>query len=140
MATPTTFTADMLKDMAKALDEYKPRQSLLMSAGFHREALAVLKPTVPEVRDNPLFGDYTTTRSLAGIPVETFRIPPEEVIDWSGCRSPSRAKRRHARGFPQRIKIEYRERAYLINRDALAMRWGREMDARLFAAMTFTKD
>ncbi len=138
MATPSTFTADMLKDMAKALDEYKPRQSLLVSAGFRREAMAVIKPAVPEVRDNPLFAGYT--QSFVGLPVETFNIPPEEVIDWSGCRSPSRAKRRHARGFPQRIKIEHRERAYLINRDALAKSWGRELDARLFAAMTFTKD
>ena len=138
MATPTTVTADMLNDIAKALDEYWPRQSLLTSAGFRREAVAAIKPAVPEVSNNPLFARYT--QSFVGLPVETFDIPPEEVIDWSGCRSPSRAKRRHARGIPQRIKIEYRERAYLINRDALAMRWGREMDARLFAAMTFTKD
>lgn len=138
MATPSTFTADMLKDMAKALDDYKPRQSLLMSAGFKREAMARFPLARPDVSDNPLIADYTTTQSFMGIPVERFDIPPEEVIDWSGCRSPSRAKRRHARGIPQRIKIELRERAYLVNRDALA-RLGagmmRDMDARLLASI-----
>ncbi len=137
MATPTTFTADMLAQMMKAVDEYAPRQSLLMSAGFRREVLAASKPAAPKGHSNLLLGDYT--QSYAGIPIETFDIPPEEVIDWSGCRSPSRAKRRHARGIPQRIKVEYRERAYLINRDALALGWGRDLDARLFAAMSFTK-
>lgn len=27
------------------------------------------------------------------------------LYDWSSCRSPSRARRRHKRGFPQRVKI-----------------------------------
>lgn len=138
MATPTTFTADMLKDMAKALEDYRPRESLMMSAGFRREVAARLPVVKPEISTDPLMSDYTIMQEFMGIPVETFDIPPEEVIDWSGCRSPSRARRRHARGIPQRIKIEYRERAYLINRDALA-RLGagmaRDLDARLFASV-----
>lgn len=135
MATPTTFTSDILKDMAKAIEDFRPRQSLMMSAGFRR---ALAKEAAPIIVDggNPLLSGYAQT--YAGIPVEMFDIPPEEVIDWSGCRSPSRAKRRHARGIPQRIKVEYRERAYLINRNALA-RIGadlaRDFDARLFASI-----
>lgn len=134
MATPSEFNFDVLKQMAKAMEDFSPppQQSLLMSAGFRR-ALAKEAPTFAGVGDsNPLFHGYT--QSYAGIAVEKFDIPPEEVIDWSGCRSPSRAKRRHARGIPQRIKIEYRERAYIINKDALA-RFGREMEARMLAAI-----
>jgi hypothetical protein len=134
MATPSEFNSDMLKQMVKALADFSPppRQSLMMSAGF-RKALARETPPIIGAGDgNPLLHGYT--QSYVGIPVEPFAIPPEEVIDWSGCRSPSRAKRRHAQGIPQRIKIEYRERAYLINRDALA-RFGLEMDARMIAAI-----
>lgn len=138
MAIPSTLNADMLKEMAKALEDFRPRKSLMMSAGFRREAAARLPVVKPETSTNPLLSDYTITQQFMGIPIEPFDIPPEEVIDWSGCRSPSRAKRRHARGIPQRIKIEYRERAYLINRDALA-RLGaglvRDLDARLFASI-----
>jgi len=131
MATPTAFTADMLKEMAEALEDYQPRQSLLMSAGF-REALAKEAPAIIGTgRSNPLIEGYT--QSYAGISIVPADIPPEEVIDWSGCRSPSRAKRRHARGIPQRIKVEYRDRAYLINRRALAL--GREIDERLLAGI-----
>lgn len=131
MATPTSFTADMIRDIAKALESYTPRQSLLMSAGL-RQALTKEPPLIVP-RGNPLLADYKT---YAGFEVVPGNIPPEEVIDWSGCRSPSRAKRRHARGIPQRIRVEYRERAYLINRDALA-KFGRDMDARMFAAIYF---
>jgi len=131
MATPTAFTADMLKEIAKALEDYQPRQSLLMSAGF-REALAKEAPAIIGTRQsNPLFTGCTQT--YAGIDIVPHDIPPEEVIDWSGCRSPSRAKRRHARGIPQRIRIEYQDRAYLIDRRALAL--GREIDARMLAAI-----
>jgi len=138
MAVPSEFNSDMLAQMAKALEDYQPRQSLLMSAGFRRHAMARIPPSKPAGHSNPLLTDYTITQQFMGIPVERFDIPPEEVIDWSGCRSPSRAKRRHARGIPQRIKVEYRERAYLINRDALAKLgagMARDLDARLFASI-----
>lgn len=138
MAMPSEFNSDMLKQMVKALEDFSPppQQSLMMSAGFRRALAKEAPPIIGAGERNPLFQGYT--QSYVGIPVETFDIPPEEVIDWSGCRSPSRAKRRHARGIPQRIKIQYLERAYLINRDALA-RMGaglqRDLDARLFASI-----
>lgn len=44
-------------------------------------------------------------------------LPPEEVFDWSECRSPSRAKRRYARGLLQRVKVAHNEVALLINED-----------------------
>jgi hypothetical protein len=35
--------------------------------------------------------------------------------DWSGVRSPARARRRRLRGFPQRIKIRYRPNGKAIH-------------------------
>lgn len=121
MATPTDgFTPEMLKKMVEMVNEYREPQSLFVSRGW-RDALAakvpVLKPSVTQA-PNPLMAGYTL--SYASIPYDVVDIPPEEVIDWSGCRSPARAKRRHARGIPQRIKITYRERAYLVDRKAMA--------------------
>lgn len=133
MAIPGEFNSDILKDMVKALDDWQPRQSLLMSAGFRKALAKESPPIIGTGQGNSLLHGYT--QSYAGFPVETFEIPPEEVIDWSGCRSPSRAKRRHARGIPQRIKIEYRQRAYLIARDALLAKWGRDVDARMIASI-----
>ena len=134
MATPTAFNYDMLKQMVKALEDFSPppQQSLMMSAGFRRALAKETPPIIGTRQHNPLFDGHT--QRYATIPIETFDIPPEEVIDWSGCRSPSRAKRRHARGIPQRIKIEYRERAYLTNKDELA-RFGLDIDARMIAAI-----
>lgn len=131
MALTDKLTADLLKDIAKAFDDFKPRQSLLMSAGY-KSAVTEKATTNRPIYDDPLLAGYT--QAYMGLPVETFDIPPEEVIDWSGCRSPSRAKRRHARGIPQRVKIEYRERAYLINRGAVRQ-FGRDIDARMIAAI-----
>lgn len=53
------------------------------------------------------------------MPIRTFDIPKQQRFDWSGCRSPSRAKRRHARGIPQRVKVTEHDVAYLVNEDAL---------------------
>lgn len=39
--------------------------------------------------------------------------------DWSGCRSPSRAKRRHAMGIPQRMVVREQPAMYLIDPDVL---------------------
>jgi hypothetical protein len=116
VATPTAFTADILKDMLKQLEYYQPRESLLMSSGYKREAMKTIPNAAPSY-ENPILNGYTTT--YLGLPIETIDIPPEEVIDWSGCRSPSRAKRRHARGIPQRVKVTYRERAFLFDKRAL---------------------
>jgi hypothetical protein len=43
--------------------------------------------------------------------------------DWSGVRSPSRAKRRLKRGFPQRIRVFFTPKpdAYVINGDTYVM-------------------
>lgn len=121
MATPSDgFTPEMLKKMVEMVNEYREPPSLFVSRGW-RDALAVkvpmLKPSTTEP-PNPLMVGYTT--SYASIPFDVVDVPPEEVIDWSGCRSLARAKRRHAKGIPQRIKITYRERAYLVDRKALA--------------------
>ena len=121
MAIPTDgFTPEMLKKMAEMVNEYREPPNLFVSRGW-RDALAVeartFKPSRAEL-PNPLLTGYTT--SYASIPCHVVDIPPEEVIDWSGCRSQSRAKRRHAKGIPQRIKITYRERAYLVDRKAIA--------------------
>lgn len=122
MATPTDgFTPEMLKKMVQMVNEYREPQSLFVSRGW-RDALAAeaqtfkFKPSVTEA-PNPLMAGYTT--SYASIPFDVVDIPPEEVIDWSGCRSPARAKRRHAKGIPQRIKIVYQERAYLVDTKAI---------------------
>jgi hypothetical protein len=117
MATPTAFTADILKDMLKQLEDYQPRQSLLLSAGYKREAMRVIPSAAPSY-DNSIFNGYT--QSYMGFPIEAVDISPEEIIDWSGCRSPSRAKRRHARGIPQRVKITYQERAFLIDKRVIS--------------------
>jgi hypothetical protein len=117
MATPTAFTADILKDMLKQLEEYQPRESLLMSSGYKREVMKTIPSAAPNY-DNPILGGYTM--SYMGLPIENIEIPPEEIIDWSGCRSPSRAKRRHARGIPQRVKITYQERAFLIDKRVIS--------------------
>lgn len=131
MAIPTNFTADMLKAMMNSVDDVRPRQSLFASRGFVEGALKLAKAQGPAT-DNPLYAGYTTT--LMGIPVKSVNIPPEQVIDWSGCRSPSRAKRRHARGIPQRIKVEYRERAYLIDQSVLTS-WQNMFEARMMSAL-----
>lgn len=34
--------------------------------------------------------------------------------DWSQCRSPSRARRRLRRGYPQRVKITHEPAAYRV--------------------------
>lgn len=130
MATPTALTADMLKDMARLVENYQPRQSLLASAGFKRELERLGDVAAPS--GNPLRVGYS--QSYASVDIEPVNIPPDEVIDWSGCRSPSRAKRRHARGIPQRIRITYRDRAYLINRDMFD-KLARNLDARMIAAI-----
>jgi hypothetical protein len=122
MATPTDgFSGDLLKQIMqsiKSIEINQPRQSLLASAGFKRDLVKHAELIKAPTDANPLMAGYT--QSFAGIEIVPMTIPPEEVIDWSGCRSPSRAKRRHARGIPQRIKVEHRERAYLIDREAIA--------------------
>lgn len=54
--------------------------------------------------------------SVAAQPiVETIHAVGELVEDWSGCRSPSRAKRREWRGFPQHVKRYRKPACYEAN-------------------------
>ena len=118
MATPTVFNSDMLRDMMKAVEGFGPAQTLLVSRGMRAQMEVERRAAAPfATPDNTIYAGYT--QSYAGFPVETIDIPPEQVFDWSGCRSPSRAKRRHARGIPQRVKVTHRERAFLIDKRAL---------------------
>jgi hypothetical protein len=69
---------------------------------------------------SPVTGvEHMATRYL-GMPFEVADIPPERVEDWSGCRSPARAKRRAKQGYPQRVTVTYRERAFLVDDRVLA--------------------
>lgn len=118
MATPPdTFSLDSIRTLLQAHpDLMSPRQSLFLSSGY-RDAV---KAEFSVAESNPL---YQSAMSYVGIPVRTFDIPKQKVYDWSGCRSPSRAKRRHARGIQQRVKITERDVAYLIDERALSSWW-----------------
>mgnify|MGYP000918801683 CR=1 FL=1 len=119
MATPSTFTPDMLKQMADAIRD-APRsdfaRSILMPKGMQRALVAQSEQLkgVP-IDHNPLREGFDQ-RSFLGYDVIVADVPPQIRYDWSGCRSPSRAKRRHARGIPQRVKVVRDEVAYLIDR------------------------
>lgn len=124
MATPSdTFSMDSIRDLLRDYPDLRtPRQSLFASRGF-TDSLTAQFPVEP-APTNPL---YTGAMSYLGIPIRTFDIPKQKVYDWSGCRSPSRAKRRHARGIPQRVKVTEHDVAYLVNEDAMRfMRHGWE--------------
>ncbi len=104
-----------MSDMLAALEKFEPQpqQTLLipkrMRAAIETETAA----------SNPLVTGYTIERKFMSLGVEVFDIPPETVYDWSGCRSPARAQRRHKLGFPQRVKVTTREVAYLVDKAAL---------------------
>lgn len=53
-------------------------------------------------------------RSLYGIDVITSDLMTEDYEDWSACRSPSRAKRRHRRGIKTRMVIRSRPLKYAL--------------------------
>ena len=50
----------------------------------------------------------STLASLSGIRVITNDAVGDPYEDWSGVRSPGRARRRRAGGHPQRIVVRYR--------------------------------
>lgn len=123
--TTSTFTTGSdsvfsLDKMMEAIRTFEPRppQTLLVSPGMKHEMAKAAFALEPRITDPPWH--VVSRQTFMGLPVRTLDIPPEEVLDWSDCRSPSRAKRRHARGIPQRVKITYRERAYMITDQALA--------------------
>ena len=47
------------------------------------------------------------TRTFRGLIVGTNPTLLRRVEDWSGCRSPSRARRRLRMGHPQRMVVRY---------------------------------
>ena len=55
-----------------------------------------------------------------GMPIKESIHATELVQDWSKCRSPSRAKRRHAKGIRTRL-VEYRKPAgYMVGGTLIA--------------------
>lgn len=118
MAIPSTFTPDMLKQMADAVCD-APRsdfaRSLLMPKGMQRALIAHSEQLRAAPSNNPLLVG-ADMRTFMGYDVIVADVPPQIRYDWSECRSPARAKRRHARGIPQRVKVIRDEVAYLIDR------------------------
>lgn len=53
--------------------------------------------------------------TLFGIPIIASEHATMEVEDWSGCRSPSRARRRLAQGHPQHMVKRREPCMYLID-------------------------
>ncbi len=94
-----SLSAQMLKDMASVLKDYQPRPEIFAPPIMRGELERLFKSRPDQITE------YTSTYGT--VPVHFAPIPPKEVLDWSGCRSPSRAKRRHARGYPQRVKTTY---------------------------------
>ena len=110
----SALSADVLRKMMDDLaTRYEPQQSLLMSAGYRREISKMSASSFKTGADNPILAGGLA--SYHQIPFHVVDIPKEKVLDWSGCRSPARAKRRHAKGYPQRVKITERDVAYLVD-------------------------
>lgn len=130
MAIPTEpLSAELVAEMVRSIEtvsreEHLFGDRLFVSPRVRDQLPAWANESVPA--DNPILQGYTT--SLVGLPVDVVDVPPEEVFDWSGCRSPSRAKRRYARGIPQKVKIERREVAYLVDSRAIAKMMGATFD------------
>lgn len=98
-------------------NHHRPAPTFLLSSG-NRDALRrAAGPTFDELNNNPLRDGLVN--SYHGFAVTVVDLPKEKVFDWSGCRSPARAKRRHARGYPQRVKITERDVAYLVDASVL---------------------
>ena len=119
---------------------YSPAMlAVLMPKRMERQLIIDREALAPRL-DNPLLAGATpgygaesatfNTDSglLFGMKVVVADVPPQITYDWSECRSPSRAKRRHARGIPQRVKIIKTDVAYLIDQAALDM--GRDWERR----------
>lgn len=107
----------------EALHDISQTKSLMVTPETFKAVKMSFPVEKPDPSDNPLLAGYTMR--YAGVPVHVADIPLEEVLDWSECRSPSRSKRRHAQGIKTRVRITYREVAYLIDTKALSMRLDR---------------
>lgn len=65
----------------------------------------------PRLRDpNTVEFDLRPMMAPLGVDIRTSEHLTETVEDWSGCRSPSRARRRLRQGCPQRVKTVTRPR------------------------------
>lgn len=119
--------------LADALRDLKPlpTQELFLSRGMRdamiREAFALQPELIP--REPLLSGGFRRT-TFMGFGVELHDIPPELVYDWSGCRSPARAQRRHKMGHPQRVRMIKKEVAFLVD-PAVLRGYQYEMERRL---------
>lgn len=106
-----------IDDMLAAIEQFKvmpPLQTLLVSPRMRASLEAEKIRSWPSV----VSAEYSS-KTFMGIGFEVHDIPPEIVYDWSGCRSPARAQRRHKLGHPQRVKITHKEVAYLVDKEAL---------------------
>lgn len=122
----TPFTDAMLSEMA--LFRRPPGRDYVLAASKGAVAYLMRDADSP----SPVAFDGTapqrrlTDFSLFGMQIKIADVPREKVFDWSDCRSPSRARRRHAQGHPQRVKITEREVMYLMDRRAMEFRDGWE--------------
>lgn len=120
MAIPTsTLTAETLAEMMKAAVDYMPRfDSVFASKGALTGLVKLRQDAAPSLFEQDLLsrgGGLT----FMGIDVIQADIPKRKVFDWSGCRSPARAKRRHAQGHPQRVKVTEEDVVYLVDKSRL---------------------
>ena len=135
--------SDMVTEMLKAAGDlvggehaFRQRQTLLVSPGWKREMLG----RMAKASASPVIGaEYMVSRYM-GMPFEVMDIPRERVEDWSGCRSPARAKRRAKLGHPQRVKVTYRERAFVVDKAALSLEVMGRFDRMAVEALFGEKD
>lgn len=107
---------ESLASMFSKASRFPQRDYVL--AGSKGAVASLLKHAAPcPTKPNLPFADFT----LFGMQIEIADIPKEKRFDWSGCRSPARAKRRHALGHPQRVKITEHDVMYLVNKAAFRM-------------------
>lgn len=111
----------------------QPQQELLVSRGTYRKMVAEMAEQRPTLVDNPLRSGALPA-SYMGLVVRVGDVPKRQVFDWSGCRSPARAKRRHARGIPQRVKITEEDTAWLVERDKVLKAISVDMEQALLKA------
>lgn len=132
MATTDAFTMETMAELLKNWKEPQTR-SLLLSQGYRDKVETTFPLRSAEYR-NPLYSGGLASPYLS-MNVRVMDIPKQKVYDWSACRSPSRARRRHAQGIPQRVKITECDVAYIFDERVLTdftRRWDRSVAKILF--------
>lgn len=93
--------------------------------------------------DRTVLGFSMGRKFMGGLDLVESIHATELVQDWSGCRSPSRARRRHARGIKTQLKEFRKPACYRMGGILyahpefirhLGERMQRDVDNRLFAA------